>query len=481
MKLGFIGTGRMGQAMVRRLLEAKHEVGVYNRTPEKAKPLAEAGAQDRRLDCRRRALRRHVYTMLADDAALEDVLFRQGLLDALPKGSIHVCAGTHGIPVIRKLKAAHAEKGHILIARRCSGGRSRSPAALPASCAAGPADALAKCKPLFEAMSRRVFEGGVDPEAAAAIKLANNFVLGCAMEAMGEGFSLTRKYGVETSVFYDVMTDGLFNCPAYKVYGKIMVDESYAKVGQMAVLGLKDANLALEAGSLAAVPLPSGNVWRDRLVGAVAHGDGDKDWAVWRWSRRARPGWRNEPPRRRPRLRSPALRPRPRLLLRRQAKLAQDLLVVLAERRRARIDARPAVGEGKRRQAARRTRRPFRLRLAWRWMTPRLAICGSAIASPMVRTRAAGTCRACRNSSHSSAVRVSMISSSTAISRSWSASRSSLVLLDHVRPLQQRPQPRCWRRLLAPSITSPSLVWNAPLVACGCRLPCGLGCTPLRR
>jgi 3-hydroxyisobutyrate dehydrogenase-like beta-hydroxyacid dehydrogenase len=76
------------------------------------------------------------------------------------------------------------------------------------------------------------------------------------------------------------MTDGLFNCSAYKVYGKIMVDESYSKVGQMAALGLKDANLALEAGFLAAVPLPSGNVWRDRLVGAVAHGDGDKDWAV---------------------------------------------------------------------------------------------------------------------------------------------------------------------------------------------------------
>jgi len=77
-----------------------------------------------------------------------------------------------------------------------------------------------------------------------------------------------------------VMTDGLFNCSAYKVYGKIMVDESYSNVGQMAVLGLKDANLALEAGHIASVPLPSGNVWRDRLVGAVAHGDGDKDWAV---------------------------------------------------------------------------------------------------------------------------------------------------------------------------------------------------------
>jgi 3-hydroxyisobutyrate dehydrogenase-like beta-hydroxyacid dehydrogenase len=48
----------------------------------------------------------------------------------------------------------------------------------------------------------------------------------------------------------------------------------------MAVLGLKDANLALAAGGAVGVPLPSGNVWRDRLVGAVEHGDGNKDWAV---------------------------------------------------------------------------------------------------------------------------------------------------------------------------------------------------------
>src|SRR5262249_8517023 len=144
----------------------------------------------------------------------------------------------------------------------------------------GPADVIARCHPLFEAIARRVFEASTDPASAAAIKIANNFVLGCAIEAMGEGFALVRKYGVAPPVFYDVMTDGLFAAPAYKVYGKIIVEESYEKVGQMATLGLKDANLALRAGELVGVPLPSGNVWRDRLVGALAHGDGGCDWAV---------------------------------------------------------------------------------------------------------------------------------------------------------------------------------------------------------
>jgi 3-hydroxyisobutyrate dehydrogenase-like beta-hydroxyacid dehydrogenase len=81
-------------------------------------------------------------------------------------------------------------------------------------------------------------------------------------------------------VFYDVMTDGLFACSAYKVYGKIIAEQRYLPAGQRAILGLKDANLALAAGEAVGVPLPSGNVWRDRLVGAVAHDEAEHDWAV---------------------------------------------------------------------------------------------------------------------------------------------------------------------------------------------------------
>ena len=107
-----------------------------------------------------------------------------------------------------------------------------------------------------------------------------NFMLGCAIEAMGEAFSLVRRYGVAPSVLYDVMTEGLFAAPAYKIYGKIIVDESYDKVGFTTLLGLKDLGLALAAADQVRVPLPSANVCRDRLLGAVAHGDSARDWAV---------------------------------------------------------------------------------------------------------------------------------------------------------------------------------------------------------
>jgi 3-hydroxyisobutyrate dehydrogenase-like beta-hydroxyacid dehydrogenase len=281
MKVGFIGLGRMGSAMARRLCEARHDVAVYNRTPEKAKALADAGARVVGSMAEAARYGEAVVTMLADDAALEEVAGQKdGLLQALPGGCVHICAGTHGVHVVRKVDAAHAKAGQVMVASPMLGRPEAVISGQAGIVVGGPPEALARCRTLFEAMARRVFEAGPDPAAAAAIKIANNFVLGCAIEAMGEGFSLIRKYGVVPQVFYDVMTDGLFSAPAYKVYGKIIVDEAYEKVGQMAVLGLKDANLALAAGEAAGVPLPSGNVWRDRLVGAVAHGDGGCDWAV---------------------------------------------------------------------------------------------------------------------------------------------------------------------------------------------------------
>ena len=97
---------------------------------------------------------------------------------------------------------------------------------------------------------------------------------------MAEGFSLVRKYGVAPTVMNDVLTDGLFAAPAYKVYGKIIAEEAYDNVGFTTRLGLKDANLVLAAGEAAQVPLPSLNAWRDRLLGAIAHGDAERDWAA---------------------------------------------------------------------------------------------------------------------------------------------------------------------------------------------------------
>jgi 3-hydroxyisobutyrate dehydrogenase-like beta-hydroxyacid dehydrogenase len=281
MKVGFIGIGRMGGAMARRLLEGGHDVGVYNRTAEKLKPLTDHGAEPMASIKAAATFGEAVFTMLSDDAAVLEVVTQQGgIKDSLPQGGVHLCSGTHSVAAIQKLAAIHADAGQVLIATPMLGRPDLVAAGNAGMLTGGPPEEVEHFRPLFAAIAGRVTDAGATPVTAAAIKIANNFVLGAAIEVMGEGFALIRKYGVKPDVFYRVLTSGAFDCWAYKTYGKFIADEQYLPAGQRAVNGLKDANLALAAGEAVGVPLPSGNVWRDRLVGAVAHGEGEHDWAV---------------------------------------------------------------------------------------------------------------------------------------------------------------------------------------------------------
>jgi 3-hydroxyisobutyrate dehydrogenase-like beta-hydroxyacid dehydrogenase len=280
-KIGFIGLGRMGQGIAGSLLREGHELVVYNRTAEKASELAEAGAQVASSIAGACEGCEVVMSMVADDAALAEVaLGAEGIRDSLLAGSIHVAMGTHGVAAIRALAAAHQEAAQILVAAPVLGRPDMAASGQLGIVAAGPPEALQVCAPLFDAIGRQTFEAGPKPEAATAIKLANNFALACAIEVMGEAFALVRKYEVEPQVFYEVLTEGLFSAPAYKVYGEIIVAEDYDRVGFTTELALKDANLVLAAADMARMPLPSANTVRDRLLTAIAHGDGERDWAV---------------------------------------------------------------------------------------------------------------------------------------------------------------------------------------------------------
>ena len=281
MKVAFLGIGRMGSAIASRVLGGGHDLVVYNRTSGKTAELEAAGAGVAPSIAAACSEREVVMTMLADDGALSAVVLEPGgLRESLPAGAIHVVMGTHGVATVRALAAAHAQAGQILVAAPVLGRPDVAAAGKLGIVTAGPPEAVAFCQPLFEVIGRRTFDAGPAPEGATAVKLANNFLLGCAIEVMGEAFSLARSYEVAPEVLYDVMTDGLFSAPAYNVYGKIIAEEAYDNVGFTADLGLKDANLILAAADLARVPLPSANAWRDRLLGAIAHGDGGKDWAV---------------------------------------------------------------------------------------------------------------------------------------------------------------------------------------------------------
>lgn len=279
MKVGFIGLGRMGQAIAARILGDGHELVVYNRTRAKADELEKQGAEVADSVAAACAGREVVFTMLSDDNALREVV-HGGLLESLPKGAMHVPMGTHSVTALGEIDEVHKAAGHVFVAMPVLGRPDAAAAGQLGLVPAGPADAIEKLKPILEVTGKRTFNAGTNPAGAAAVKLGHNMVLGCAIEAMGEGFALTRKFGVEPQVFSDVLTEGLFAAPAYKIYGGIIVNQSYDQAGFTTMLGLKDSNLMLAAGEAVGVPLPSLNVYRDRLLSAVAHGNDDKDWAV---------------------------------------------------------------------------------------------------------------------------------------------------------------------------------------------------------
>jgi len=282
MKVGFIGLGRMGRGMARRILDSGQDLAVYDVVREATLEFANAGARVATSVADLCKDRDVVLTMLVEDATVLDVaLTAGGMRDSLASGSIHLAMGTYGVATIRTLASAHTQAKQILVAAPVLGRPDLAASGQLGIVAAGPAEAVKQCDPLFKVLGRRTFEAGATPEAATAIKLANNLVLGAALVAQAEAFSLVRKYDVAPQVMYDVMTEGLFaGAPAYKGYGKTMVDETYDKVGSPITVGLKDANLILAAADIARVPLPSLDVYRQRLLGAIAHGDGDRDQAV---------------------------------------------------------------------------------------------------------------------------------------------------------------------------------------------------------
>jgi 3-hydroxyisobutyrate dehydrogenase-like beta-hydroxyacid dehydrogenase len=282
MKVGFIGLGRMGKGMAHRILSGGHDLAVYDVFAPATEEFRATGARiaESVADvCRDREV---VVTMLAEDSAVQAVAFGpESMTATLPAGAIHMASGTYGIDTIRALEAAHAKARQTLIAVPVLGRPDLAAAGQLGVIPAGPEDALKRCEPLFQLLARRVFYGGPRPESASAMKLANNAVLGCAITAMGEGFSLVRKHGVDPKVLYDVMTDGLFaGGIAYVGYGKTMVEGTYDRVGSPITIGMKDAHLIAAAAAVAGVPMPSHDVYIQRLLGAIAHGDANLDQAA---------------------------------------------------------------------------------------------------------------------------------------------------------------------------------------------------------
>ena len=280
MKVGFIGLGHMGAGMAANLLEAGHEVTVYNRTSGKARALVERGAHAAAgvTDaCRGDA----VITMLADDGAVEGVVFAEnGMIAGMREGAIHVSMSTISVALSERLAAAHASARQRFVAAPVFGRPEAAAAAKLFIVAAGAPDVLDACRPLFEAMGQKAFFVGDAPKAANLVKLSGNFLSASAIEALGEAMALVAKAGVDRRRYLEILTSTLFTAPVYKTYGALIAEQKFEPAGFAARLGAKDIRLTADAANTLRVPMPLASLLHDRFLTLLAHGGEALDWSA---------------------------------------------------------------------------------------------------------------------------------------------------------------------------------------------------------
>jgi 3-hydroxyisobutyrate dehydrogenase-like beta-hydroxyacid dehydrogenase len=277
MKLAVLGIGAMGLPIARNLLKAGHEVLVWNRSAAALAPLLAEGAIAAATV--EEALQAPVaFSLLADDASFQAVFDAATLARAVP-GAVHVNMSTISVAAAARAVQAHREARLVYVGAPVFGRAEFAAAAKLQIVAGGPAAAIALVQPLFAAIGQKVWPVGEDAVHAHLVKIAGNFMIGCAIETLGEAMALVEKNGLAPQVFTEIMTNTLFAAPAFQIYAGLLNAGRFEPAAFKLHLGLKDVNLALAAAQGAQAPLPLASLLRDQFTEAVASGHGQHDWA----------------------------------------------------------------------------------------------------------------------------------------------------------------------------------------------------------
>jgi hypothetical protein len=291
MDIGFIGLGTMGSRIAENLLKKGHKVRVWNRSRPAVDALARLGATP--VSTAGEAFRGDaVFSMLADDAAVHEVF--DPLLEGAPKGLAHVNMATVSVALAREMAARHRDHGLFYVSANVIGRPELAAAAKLTIVVAGDPAAVARVQPLLDVIGQRTYPMGTEPERANVVKLAGNFMLGAAVEAMSEASAMASRYGIAPADFLKVLTEGVFSAPAYIAYGAAIANERYDPPGFKLSLTLKDLRLALVAADEITAPMPLADVVYESLLEADARGDGDRDLAALARVSRRRAGLEKE-------------------------------------------------------------------------------------------------------------------------------------------------------------------------------------------
>ena len=304
MKIAFLGLGKMGSPMARRLLAAGFELTVWNRSPERAEaligsgPYSGANAAAAATEAAENA--DAVLTMLFDDAANEEVLFGPrgdgsaggpptgvrgagawggGVLGALRPGALHIALSTISVALCERLTAEHARRGQLFVAAPVFGRPNVAEEGRLWIVAAGADRAIAAARPLLEPLARGISVIGPEPRQAHALKLGGNFLISAMIHSLGEAFVYAAAQGIDPQVFLETVNSALFQSPFYAAYGKVMLHPP-PEAGASIDLGAKDLWLLREAAAARHTRLSLADNLAEVFALARESGLGGEDWAV---------------------------------------------------------------------------------------------------------------------------------------------------------------------------------------------------------
>ncbi len=277
--IGWIGLGRMGEAMVKRLLKAGHPVSVWNRTASKADPLKEYGATiaTSKLDL---AGCHAVFTMVSTTDDLKEVLFGAGGLvtgKTLPKVVVDSSSiSQEGSAEIREQLEA---LGVAYLCTPVSGNAKVAKAGKLLMVSSGPKDLYTSVEPYLQAMARKVMWVG-EGELARVWKIAHNTMFGVIIQNLCEITVLAEKAGIPRHVFLESINDSVLGSMYTRYKTPVLTNLSFENVTFTPKLLLKDMDLGMAAAKTYGVAMPAAAATRESVARMVGHGHDDVDFAI---------------------------------------------------------------------------------------------------------------------------------------------------------------------------------------------------------
>ena len=279
--VALLGAGRMGSAMVRRLVVEGHRVAVWNRSASSvavlASELADHGMTVAESPAAAVAEAEVVLATLADGTVTQAVLLDPVLLAALPAGAVVCDLATSGVVAAREIAARYGDAGRAFVDAPVSGSVASVEAGELLVMASGAPDAVDRARPVLAALARRIVHIG-EAGAGQAMKLAVNLVVHDLNAAVSEGLLLAARAGVPPDVAYGVFEESVISAPYVRYKRSAFLDPA-APVAMALDLVRKDLRLVAELAHHVGAPISATEAVTAQVAAACEAGWGARDMA----------------------------------------------------------------------------------------------------------------------------------------------------------------------------------------------------------